>query len=115
MKNLAGNDVSIFLFRFDILQNGIDFVLNEMIAEDIYPDTQLKMQPLAHTCAETLTRYKHLCSGPTIMDGSVLTDESAEVMLFTGLGRHIPEVEKQRLFDQKDEVLKGIHKERMRL
>ena len=27
VKNLAGNDVSIFLFRFELRSNGIDFVL----------------------------------------------------------------------------------------
>ena len=32
LKNLAGNDVSIFLFRFEILSNGISFVINEAIA-----------------------------------------------------------------------------------
>src|SRR6266542_3354119 len=33
LKNLAGNDVSLFLFRFVLRGNGIDFVLNEAIAE----------------------------------------------------------------------------------
>jgi len=33
MKNLAGNAVSIFLFRFIIPDDGISFVLNELIAE----------------------------------------------------------------------------------
>jgi len=28
VKNLAGNDVSIFLFRFEFISNGINFVLN---------------------------------------------------------------------------------------
>jgi predicted XRE-type DNA-binding protein len=37
IKNLAGNDVSIFLYRFELLSYGIDFVLNEVIAEDMYP------------------------------------------------------------------------------
>ncbi len=40
MKNLAGNDVSIFLFRFELQENALSFVLNETIAEDLYPDTQ---------------------------------------------------------------------------
>ena len=104
MKNLAGHDVSIFLFRFDILSKGIDLVLNEMIAEDVYPASRGQMEPLAHACAETLSRYKHLCAGSTIMDGNILTDECPEVMLFTGLGRHIPDAEKQRLFDDATEI-----------
>ena len=55
MKNIAGNNVSIFLFRFELLGgNGIDFVLNEAIAEDMYPDIDEKMKPLVHACCETL-------------------------------------------------------------
>jgi hypothetical protein len=38
LKNIAGNDVSIFLFRFELRGNGIDFVLNEAIAADMYQD-----------------------------------------------------------------------------
>ena len=35
LKNLAGNKVSLFLFRFDICGDAISFVLNEGIAEDM--------------------------------------------------------------------------------
>ena len=52
-KNLAGNDVSIFLFRFELSGNGIHFVLNEAIAVDMYPDVDKKLKPLAHACCET--------------------------------------------------------------
>jgi hypothetical protein len=31
--NIAGNEVSLFLFRFELRGNGIDFVLNAAIAE----------------------------------------------------------------------------------
>jgi hypothetical protein len=40
VKNLAGNAVSIFLFRFELHDNGIDFVLNQAIAADMYHDKQ---------------------------------------------------------------------------
>src|SRR5438270_11341457 len=60
LKNLAGNDVSIFLFRYQIIGNGINFVLNKEIAVDMYPDVDEKLKPLAHACCETLVRYKHL-------------------------------------------------------
>ena len=36
LKNVAGNDVSIFLFRFELSGNGINFMLNEAIAADMY-------------------------------------------------------------------------------
>ena len=72
LKNLAGNDVAIFLFRFEILSNGIDFVINREIALDMYEDIDEKLKPLAHACCETLTRYKHLSISRTIMDGNLL-------------------------------------------
>ena len=98
MKNIAGNDVSIFLFRFELRGNGIDFILNEAIAEDMYPDIDEKMKPLVHACCETLLRYKHLSVSNTIMDGNILVAGEFEVMLSQGLGRHFVPVEKERLF-----------------
>ena len=46
LKNLAGNDVSIFLFRFVLGGNGINFVLNKSIAADMYQDLDEKLKPL---------------------------------------------------------------------
>jgi hypothetical protein len=98
LKNLAGNDVSIFLFRFEIIGNGISFVLNQEIAMDMYHDVDEKLKPLAHVCCETLARYRHLSVSDTIMDGNILDTGEFEVMLSRGLGRHFPEDEKQQLF-----------------
>jgi hypothetical protein len=97
-KNLAGNDVSIFLFRFELRGNGIDFVLNQVIAADMYHDIDEKLKPLAHVCCETLLRYRHLSVSNTIMDGNILATGEFEVMLSKGLGRHFAEDEKQQLF-----------------
>ena len=98
MKNLAGNPVSIFLFRFVIHGDSIDFVLNESIAEDLSQDIDEKIKPLIHACCETLLRYRHLNIGHTIMDGNILEDGGFEVMLSKGLGRHFAAQEKQNLF-----------------
>lgn len=97
MKNIAGNDVSIFLFRFELRGNGIDFVLNEAIAEDMYPDIDEKMKPLVHACCETLLRYRQLSVSNTIMDGNILVTGECEVMLSKGLGQYFAHDEKQRL------------------
>ena len=86
VKNLAGNDVSIFLFRFDLSVNGIHFVVNQAIAADMYQDVDEKLKPLAHPCCETLVRYKHLSVSNTIMDGNILDTGEFEVMLSRGLG-----------------------------
>jgi hypothetical protein len=60
VKNVAGNAVSLFLFRFEFSGNGINFVVNEAIAADLYPEVDEQLQPLAHACCETLLRYKHV-------------------------------------------------------
>src|SRR5205807_306223 len=98
LKNLAGNDISIFLFRFELSGNGIHFVLNKAIATDMYQDVDEKIKPLAHSCCEILLRYRHLSVSNTIMDGNILTTGEFEVMLSKGLGRHFAEDEKQQLF-----------------
>ena len=97
MKNIAGHDVSIFLFRFQLLSNGIDFVLNEAIAEDMYPDIDAKMNLLVHVCCETLLQYRYLSLSNTIMDGNYLATGEFEVMLSKGLGQHFAHDEKTRL------------------
>ncbi len=52
VKNGAGNVVSLFLFRFEFSGNGINFVVNEAIAADMYPDVDEQLKPLAHACCE---------------------------------------------------------------
>jgi len=98
LKNIAGNDVSIFLFRFELRGRGIDFVLNEAIAADMYPEVDEELKPLVHACCETLLRYQHLSVSNTIMDGNFLESGGFEVMLSKGLGRHFAADEKARLF-----------------
>lgn len=98
LKNLAGHDVSIFLCRFVLTPKGIDFVLNEAIAEDMYPDIDVQLKPLAHACCETLLRYRHLSVSDTIMDINILDTGEGEVMLSKGLGMYVQEKEKQNLF-----------------
>ena len=104
LKNIAGHDTSIFLYRFELLSNGIDFVLNEAIAEDMYPDIDEKMKPLVHTCCETLLRYRYLSLSNTIMDGNFLVTGEFEVMLSKGLGQHFAHKEKARLFQDAKKI-----------
>lgn len=98
MKNIAGNDVSIFLFRFELHGDGIDFVLTDAIAADMYRDVDEKIKPLIHACCETLLRYRRLSASDTVMDGNFLATGAFEVMLSKGLGRHFTQDEKERFF-----------------
>jgi hypothetical protein len=110
LKNVAGNDVSIFLFRFDLQgSKGIDFVLNEAIAADMYPDIDVKMKPLAHACCETLLRYRHLSVSSTILDCNVLDTGEVEVMLSRGLGKYFAEEEKNNLFEDAKSISDLLH------
>jgi hypothetical protein len=104
LRNLAGNDVTIFLFRFEIISNGITFVVNQEIAMDMYPDIDEKLKPLAHACCETLSRYRHLSVSTTIMDGNFLDTGELELMLSRGLGKYVPESEKQQLFQDAKKI-----------
>ncbi|EGQ8057068.1 hypothetical protein HPX47_004519 [Vibrio alginolyticus] len=106
MKNLAGNEVSIFLFRFERQENALSFVLNETIAEDLYPDTQTQLLPLIHVCCEILLRYRHRCRTNTIMDMNILMDGDLEVMLSPGLGRYFPDREKLYLSSDAHDMAK---------
>lgn len=108
MKNLARNSVSIFLYKFVINSNRIEFVLNEAIAEDMYPEVDEQIKPLIHACSETLLRYRHFCSGDTIMDGNLLDDGCIEVMLEKGMGKHFDEIEKQNLFDDANQIAQKL-------
>jgi hypothetical protein len=98
LKNLAGNDVACFLFRFELRGNVISYVINQGIGEDMYPDIDKNMKPLALACCETLSRYRHLSVSATIMDGNLLDSGEFEVMLSRGLGKYFADSEKQRLF-----------------
>jgi hypothetical protein len=104
LKNLAGNDVSIFLFRFELHGNAISFVVNQEIAMDMYHDVDEKLKPLAHACCETLSRYRHLSVSNTIMDGNILDTGEFEVMLSRGLGKYFVEDEKQQLFQDAKKI-----------
>lgn len=105
-KNLAGHDISIFLYRFEVQGIGIlGFVINEDIAEDMSLDIADKIMPLVQSCCETLSHYQHLVKiGNTIMDGNILTNNDFEVMLSTGLGRFFLHDEKMQLFQDAKKI-----------
>ncbi|MFM2666624.1 hypothetical protein AAFX24_17470 [Vibrio mediterranei] len=106
MQNVAGHGVSLFLFQFVIANKGVSFVLNEAIAEDLYPESETTLTPLVHACCETLLRYQHQCPTEVIMDGNILHDGDFEVMLSPGLGRRFHPEEKKRLFSDAHEIAK---------
>ena len=72
LKNIAGHDAAIFLFRFTLKPDrAISFDVNEEIVKEMPAGLSDKITPLAHACCETLARYRHLSLLSTIMDGYI--------------------------------------------
>ncbi|MGE6964174.1 hypothetical protein ACQKIW_30915 [Bacillus thuringiensis] len=87
----------IFLYRFDLKANGIDFVLNEQIAADMLPHYDALLRPLVASLADTLRLYRSLSKHPTILTGKILDNGQLEVMLSEGVGQCIDGYIKDRM------------------
>ncbi|HDT6579424.1 TPA: hypothetical protein QFT23_005718 [Bacillus cereus] len=79
----------IFLYRFDLKENGIDFVLNEQIAADMLPHYDALLRPLVALLAETLQLYRLLSKEPTLLTSNMRENGEIEVMLNQELGQCI--------------------------
>ncbi|HFK1812607.1 TPA: hypothetical protein ACGXQD_005793 [Bacillus cereus] len=79
----------IFLYRFDVKDNHINFVLNEQIAADMLPHYDALLRPVVASLADTLRLYRSLSKHPTILTGKILDNGQLEVMLSEGLGQYI--------------------------
>ena len=92
----------IFLYRFDKhkTKNGIDFVLNEGIAEDMYPDLELLLRPLVRSVSEFLMSYKDYSKTDTIFSGRIRDTNELEVTFSEGLGKYVGDYEKSMIFQQ---------------
>ncbi|MFC7439585.1 hypothetical protein [Laceyella putida] len=87
----------IFLFRFDKTTNGLDFILNEGIAQDMYPDIHEKIIPLVESTARALDHYKIHSIHDTVMQFIIDDNNDMEVKLSPGLGQYIDPITKQVL------------------
>ena len=47
----------IFLFRFDVTDKRMDFILNEEIAKDMYPDLEGMLRDLVKSLCSILEYY----------------------------------------------------------
>lgn len=90
----------IFLYRFDVKENGMDFVLNEQIAADMLPQYDDILLPVVTSLAETLQLYRSFSQHPAILTGKILDNNQLEVMLSKGLGAFIdPYTKNQLIFE----------------
>lgn len=88
----------IFLFRFDQANGGLNFVLNEAIAQDMYDDIHKKLIPLVESTAQALSPYKIHSTRNTIMEFVIDDTNQMEVKLSPGLGQYIDPQIKESLF-----------------
>jgi hypothetical protein len=76
----------IFLFRFDVENGGISFILNKGIARDMYPDMEEMPRQLADSTCKVLEHHKIYSKSNPIMQGQILDTGEFEVNLSHGLG-----------------------------
>ncbi|HDR7494664.1 hypothetical protein [Bacillus tropicus] len=79
----------IFLFRIDVTDKGMDFILNEEIAKDMYPDLEEMLRDLVKSLCSILEYYKVYNKEKTIFSGVIHDNGEAEVTLSKGLGEYI--------------------------
>lgn len=89
----------IFLFRFDVENDGISFIPNEGIARDMYPDMEEMLRQLADSTCKVLEHYKIYSKNNPIMRGQILCNGQFEVNLSPGLGQYIDPYTKKILFE----------------
>ena len=88
--------------------NGIDFILNEGIAEDMYPEYELMLQPLVKSTCETLMMYKYFSKCNPILSCRILDSNELEVMLSEGLGQYIDAYTKNQIIFENAKLIAEI-------
>ncbi|WP_419180637.1 hypothetical protein [Bacillus cereus] len=87
----------IFLYRFDVKENHIQFVLHEQIEYDILPHYDILLRPFVTSLAETLQLYCSLSKQPTLLTSKLQDSGEIEVMLNQELGQCIDGYIKERM------------------
>ncbi|AXY11482.1 hypothetical protein CUC43_33380 (plasmid) [Bacillus thuringiensis LM1212] len=98
----------IFLYRFDLKDNGVDFVLNEKITTDMLPYHEEMLRPLVESLAETLSLYRVFSKHPTILTGKILDNDELEIMLSEGLGLYIDTYTKNHIIFESGKLIADI-------
>lgn len=98
----------IFLYRFDLKDNGIDFVLNEKIAADMLPYYEQMLRPLVVSLAETLSFYRAFSKHPTILTSKILDNNELEIMLSEELGQYIDVYTKNKIIFENGKLIADI-------
>ncbi|MGG5737404.1 hypothetical protein [Bacillus cereus group sp. IBL03679] len=98
----------IFLYRFDLKDNGIDFVLNEKIAAGMLPYYEEMLKPLVASLTKNLNFYRAFSKHPTILTGKILDNNELELMLSEGLGQYIDVYTKNQIIFKNGKLIADI-------
>ncbi|PEE71143.1 hypothetical protein COM73_09795 [Bacillus thuringiensis] len=79
----------ICLFRFELKNNKIDFILNNKIEEVITPYHNELLQPLISSLSQTLYLYHQFNKHSTILSCQVSGNKQLEIILSKGLEQYI--------------------------
>lgn len=98
----------IFLFQLDVMGSGINFVLNEQIARDMYPDLEEKMRPIVVKTCDVLQNYKEHSQSNPILKMVVQDDGALSADLSPGLGQYIDEHTKHEVIFKNAKMIADI-------
>ncbi|MEB8649743.1 hypothetical protein P4G96_12755 [Bacillus cereus] len=98
----------IFLYRFDLKDNGIDFILHEKIAANMLPYYEEMLRFLVASLAGNLSFYRAFSKHPTILTGKILDNNKLEIMLIEGLGQYIDVYTKNQIIFESGKLIADI-------
>ncbi|MBE7117903.1 hypothetical protein FT641_04210 [Bacillus paranthracis] len=88
----------ICLFRFELKNNKIDFILNNKIEEVITPYHNELLQPLITSLGQILYSYHQFSKHSTILSCQVSGNKQLEIILGKGLGQYIDINTREEIF-----------------
>ncbi|EJR26665.1 MULTISPECIES: hypothetical protein [Bacillus cereus group] len=88
----------ICLFRLELKNKKIDFILNNKIEEVITPYHNELLQPLINSLSQTLYLYHQFSKHSTILSCQVSGNKQLEIILSKGLGQYIDVNTREEIF-----------------
>lgn len=98
----------ICLFRFELKDNKIDFILNNKIEKDITPYCNEMLQSLVISLSQNLHSYRPFSKHSTILSCQVSGNKQIEIIVSEGLGRYIDVYTKEEIIFKNSKCIADI-------
>ena len=101
----------IFLYRFELVDNGINFVLNEKIIEDLKNYGYMweeDLNSLVFSLSNTLSRYQRFSKSNIIFYCNLFDNNELEVSLSEGLGKFVDEYTKHQIIFEHGKLIAEV-------